>query len=565
MMGSSDKDELLAHLVVAEEQTRDTAAGAVEVAADGGASAADGDDASAADGGGSSAVLLQQMATVVLRQRARRPGRHVTAVRTATVVVFYGGTCPTSDGRTRRYATLRRTAIFIAPFTYFTTTGRRTYSYFYSPVYVFYDNWTKDVCRWWNTIVYCRRRGRRRRTYVETILSAAGSRRSPNPLRHVYYPGVGRYFSHVYYPGVGRYFMRHFDADVHHAIVLEEFDVGQYNVAMLKRLCEGRNYSYPVSRTRDRTMTFRGPIIFVSPDDTYIRSAAGEPFLRRLFAVHAAVPYWHAEKIIVPDSSAAGEPFLRRLFAVHAAVPYWHAEKIIVPDSCYDDDDVEAQVSTSSSSDATMVLLSSASAPPAAVEHDHDNNISESSSDSSRTKMNRLHFYACLRLKGYITLYQTAIGVWLDSVFTFQRSAVWRALPGRVRLLLTEQSVFHKSVCLFLSQKEDSAKKGLGRHKPVFSPAQEKELVEYILCMESRLFGLTLDALRSLAFELAQRNGMPNRFNKTKKKAGKAWLYAFLNRHPNLKLRSPEPTSLARAMGFNRPSVEKFFSLIKPF
>lgn len=110
--------------------------------------------------------------------------------------------------------------------------------------------------------------------------------------------------------------------------------------------------------------------------------------------------------------------------------------------------------------------------------------------------------------------------------------------------------------------REDSAKKGLGRHKPVFSPAQEKELVEYILCMESRLFGLTLDALRSLAFELAQRNGMPNRFNKTKKKAGKAWLYAFLNRHPNLKLRSPEPTSLARAMGFNRPSVEKFFSLI---
>ncbi|KAK9711195.1 hypothetical protein QE152_g25568 [Popillia japonica] len=154
--------------------------------------------------------------------------------------------------------------------------------------------------------------------------------------------------------------MRHFDANLHHAIVFEEFDVGQYNVAMLKRLCEGRNYSYPVSRTRDRTMTFRGPIIFVSPDDTYIRSAAGEPFLRRLFAVHAAVPYWHADRIIVPDS-------------------------------CYDDDDVvEAQASTSSSSDATMVLLSSASAPPAAVEHDDNDDINiiseSSSSDSSRTK-----------------------------------------------------------------------------------------------------------------------------------------------------------------------------------
>ncbi|KAK9754581.1 hypothetical protein QE152_g1101 [Popillia japonica] len=110
-------------------------------------------------------------------------------------------------------------------------------------------------------MVYCRRRGRRpdgvdvdhsnrclylygstaagKSTYVETILSAAGSRRSHNPLRHVYYPGVGRYF------------MRHFDVDFHRAIVFEEFDVGQYNVAMLKRLCEGRNYSYPVSRTRD--------------------------------------------------------------------------------------------------------------------------------------------------------------------------------------------------------------------------------------------------------------------------------------------------------------------------
>ncbi|KAK9693907.1 hypothetical protein QE152_g33891 [Popillia japonica] len=202
-------------------------------------------------------------------------------------------------------------------------------SVFYSEINVCYENWTKDVCRWWNKMmVYCRRRGRRpdgvdvdhsnrclylygstaagKSTYVETILSAAGSRRSHNPLRHVYYPGVGRYF------------MRHFDVDFHRAIVFEEFDVGQYNVAMLKRLCakavmrgtelfvsrvsyagsndevlradyirivkrlcEGRNYSYPVSRTRDRTMTFCGPIIFVSPDDTYIRSAAGYKKCRR--------------------------------------------------------------------------------------------------------------------------------------------------------------------------------------------------------------------------------------------------------------------------------------------
>ncbi|KAK9679625.1 hypothetical protein QE152_g39848 [Popillia japonica] len=101
---------------------------------------------------------------------------------------------------------------------------------------------------------------------------------------------------------------------------------------MLKRLCEGRNYSYPVSRTRDRTMKFCGPIIFVSPDDTYIRSAAGEAFRRRLFVVHAAVPYWQSVKIIVPDSCRDDG-----LFVVHAAVPYWQSVKIIVPDSCRDD------------------------------------------------------------------------------------------------------------------------------------------------------------------------------------------------------------------------------------
>ncbi|KAB0804261.1 hypothetical protein PPYR_01231 [Photinus pyralis] len=110
--------------------------------------------------------------------------------------------------------------------------------------------------------------------------------------------------------------------------------------------------------------------------------------------------------------------------------------------------------------------------------------------------------------------------------------------------------------------REDSSKKGLGRHKPVFTLAQEEELVEHILSMEARLFGLTLDQLRSLAFELAHRNGISHRFNMEKKKAGKAWLYAFLARHPNVKLRSPEPTSLARAMGFNRTAVDKFFNLL---
>ncbi|KAG5892269.1 hypothetical protein JTB14_034220 [Gonioctena quinquepunctata] len=83
-----------------------------------------------------------------------------------------------------------------------------------------------------------------------------------------------------------------------------------------------------------------------------------------------------------------------------------------------------------------------------------------------------------------------------------------------------------------LFNREDSEQ---GRHEPVASPAQEKESVEYILCMESCRFGSTLDAIRSLAFVSAERNGLSNGFNNDKEKAGKAWLCAFLNRHPNIK------------------------------
>ncbi|KAJ8974978.1 hypothetical protein NQ317_013486 [Molorchus minor] len=114
-----------------------------------------------------------------------------------------------------------------------------------------------------------------------------------------------------------------------------------------------------------------------------------------------------------------------------------------------------------------------------------------------------------------------------------------------------------------VKKREDLAKKGLGYHKPVFSPEQEEQLVQHILSMEARLFGFTLNDLRSLAFQLAFRNNLPHQFNIEKKKAGKAWLYGFLSRHPNVRLRTPEPTSLARAIGFNRPAVEKYFLLLR--
>lgn len=109
----------------------------------------------------------------------------------------------------------------------------------------------------------------------------------------------------------------------------------------------------------------------------------------------------------------------------------------------------------------------------------------------------------------------------------------------------------------------EAATKGLGRYKTVFSEQQEKELVKYILELEERLFGITLKELRELAYELAEQNKIPHTFNRQKKLAGKDWMYGFLERHQEISLRNPEKTSLARAKGFNRHVVQKFYDLLE--
>ncbi|CAH1965165.1 unnamed protein product [Acanthoscelides obtectus] len=78
--------------------------------------------------------------------------------------------------------------------------------------------------------------------------------------------------------------------------------------------------------------------------------------------------------------------------------------------------------------------------------------------------------------------------------------------------------------------------------------------------MESRLFGLTRIELRRLAYQLAERNNIQHNFHH--EMAGVDWLKGFLRRHQNLSVRTPEATSAARAMGFNKVAVGQFFGLL---
>lgn len=107
----------------------------------------------------------------------------------------------------------------------------------------------------------------------------------------------------------------------------------------------------------------------------------------------------------------------------------------------------------------------------------------------------------------------------------------------------------------------DSLSKSLGRFRPVFSADQEELLAQHLKAMDWVFFGLTIKSLRALAFEFAERNRIAHPFSNSM--AGVGWVNGFMARHPELSVRAPEATSIARATGFNRPQVDRFFGLLR--
>jgi hypothetical protein len=83
-----------------------------------------------------------------------------------------------------------------------------------------------------------------------------------------------------------------------------------------------------------------------------------------------------------------------------------------------------------------------------------------------------------------------------------------------------------------------------------------------VLLLEERLFVLTRKDLRRLAYEMAEINNLPHRLSHEKKMAGNTWYYGFIARHPEISLRQPEATSVARARGFCIENITEFFSVL---
>ena len=101
---------------------------------------------------------------------------------------------------------------------------------------------------------------------------------------------------------------------------------------------------------------------------------------------------------------------------------------------------------------------------------------------------------------------------------------------------------------------------GYQKPRQVFTDHQEVTLVAYLKNASSIYFGLSPRDVRVLAYECAKRFDirMPPSWSDVQM-AGPDWFSAFLKRHPDLSIRTPEATSLARATSFNRMNVAQFF------
>ncbi|KAJ8909935.1 hypothetical protein NQ315_005654 [Exocentrus adspersus] len=117
---------------------------------------------------------------------------------------------------------------------------------------------------------------------------------------------------------------------------------------------------------------------------------------------------------------------------------------------------------------------------------------------------------------------------------------------------------------------DSPAMEGLSRLTPnytinkIFLDDEEVELCNFLQMMAKLHHGLTPKNVRKLAFDLAVANNknIPASWHQNQS-AGKFWMTSLLKRNKNLSIRSAEATSLGRAMGFNKPIVERFYANLK--
>ncbi len=86
----------------------------------------------------------------------------------------------------------------------------------------------------------------------------------------------------------------------------------------------------------------------------------------------------------------------------------------------------------------------------------------------------------------------------------------------------------------------------------IFTRDVESQLAGHILDMEARGFGLSVQDVCKLSYDMADQLKVKHSFNIEKRKAGYDWYCGFMKRHPHIALRKPEGLSALRATMLNK-------------
>lgn len=92
----------------------------------------------------------------------------------------------------------------------------------------------------------------------------------------------------------------------------------------------------------------------------------------------------------------------------------------------------------------------------------------------------------------------------------------------------------------------------------VLTKEEEDELCNYCFAMCDMGYGLTVEDVKRVAFEIASNSGRPHLFKDGK--AGRDWYEGFMRRFPTLTLRKEEALSYMRAKNADDKVVEDFFA-----
>ena len=92
----------------------------------------------------------------------------------------------------------------------------------------------------------------------------------------------------------------------------------------------------------------------------------------------------------------------------------------------------------------------------------------------------------------------------------------------------------------------------------ILTDEEEDRLCKYIIQMADMGFGLTTEDIMSIAFKIAEKSHRKHPFSNGM--AGRGWFEGFKSRHPQLRIRKPQPLSYCRALCSNKETIEEFFA-----